>query len=141
MMLHETLTSDSISAGERFISELNKADGQILMAIWKRQDDPDGPSVWRLILVMPDAQAGSGAKCYEKVVSIYNRHPAKFFPLSIFGIEVESLDSDALNPFREAVKTHRIGHLKPDYSSGLAEGLVFSDSFIYIPKGENKGAI
>lgn len=139
-MLHETLTSDLISAGERFISELNKANGQILMAIWKRRDDPDGQNVWRLILAMPGEQAGSRLKCYEKVVSTYSSHPAKFFPLSILGIEVEFLDSDALIPFREAVKAHHTAHLKPDYSSGLADGLVFSDSFIYIPKGEHIGA-
>ena len=138
MMLQETLTNDLISAGERFITKMNEEAAQIPMAVWKRLDDPDGPNVWRLLLAMPVAEAGGQLKCYEKIVSTYNTHLENFFPLSIFDIEVESLDSGVLRPFQEAAKSRRITYLTPDYSSDLADGLFFGDSFIYIPKGKTK---
>lgn len=132
MMLKETLTSDLIFAGERFITAMNQEDAQISMGIWKRQENSEGPGVWRLLLVMPVTEAGGKLKCYEKVVSTFNSHSAGLFPLSIFDLEIESAESPALEQFREAAIARR--SLKPDYSSEESDGFFLSDSFVYSPK-------
>ncbi len=134
MMLKETLTNDMISAGENFIGLMNDEDAQISMGVWKRLDNPDSPNVWRLLLAMPVAKAGGQLKCYEKAVSTFNGNFGNFFPLSLFDIEIESPESAALEEFREAAISRRDARLKPDYSSGLADGFFFRDSFVYFPK-------
>lgn len=44
------------------------------------------------------------------------------------------------SPFKEAVKSCHNKALGPDYSSRWADGLIFGDCFIYIPKEVDAGA-
>ena len=132
MMLKETLTSDLILAGERFITAMNEAGAQVSMGIWKRWENPDSAGVWRLLLVMPVPEAGGKLNCYDKVVSTFNSHSTGLFPLSIFDFQVESPESNTSAYFRQEAIARR--NHKPDYSSEESDGFFISDSFVYSPK-------
>ena len=134
MILKETLTNDLISAGERFISAMNEEDARVSMGVWKRPDSPDSSNVWRLLLATPVAEAGGRLKCYEKAVSTFNSHSDRFFPLGLFDIEIESLESASLEPFKKAAMVGSDAYLKPDYSSSGADGFFSGDSFVYFPE-------
>ena len=144
MILHETLTSDLIAAGARFIHEMNKAGVPILMAVWKRKYDYDtdrqGP--WELFLAVPLTEAGydEWRNRQHKIWSVYQNHRQKLFPLNWTGIVLPLPGHDMFSQFKEAVKSCHDKSLEMDYSSQWADGLIFGDYFIYIPKKVGAGA-
>ena len=144
MILHETLTSDLIKAGARFIHEVNKAGVPIPIAVWKRDYDydTDRPEPWELFLEMPLSEADDDVwrKQHRKIWDVYWSHRQKFFPLDLMGIRMPPPGPDMFGQFKEAVKSHCDRSLPPDYSSKWADGLISGDHFIYIPKGVNAGA-
>lgn len=144
MILHETLTSDLITAGARFIHEMNEAGVPVLMAVWKREYDYDtdkqGP--WELFLSLPVAEAGydEWRNRQHKIWAVYHNNRRNLFPLNWTGIILPLPGSDMFSPFKEAVKSCHNKALGPDYSSQWADGLIFGDYFIYIPKEVDTGA-
>ena len=138
MILHETLTSDLITAGARFIHETNKAGVAIPMAVWKRDYDyaADTQGPWELFLAvsLPETDYDAWQKQHHKIRAVYQSHQQKLFPLNWMGIRMPPPGSDLFNQFQAAVKSCRNQSLPPDYASKWADGLVYGDYFIYIAK-------
>ena len=139
MILHETLTSDLITAGARLVHFVNQAGVPIAMAVWKRDYDygADRQGPWELFLAvsLPETDYDEWRKQHHKVWAVYNNHRQKLFPLDWMGVRMPPPpNGDLFRQFHGVVKSCRDQALAPDYSSEWADGVISGDHFIYIAK-------